>query len=159
MCYMPVEDLCILPFLWWKTTRLEKNLLKSILQACTTVPQEQIMPSSLIYSTLETSSLSHMAPSPELVLVAWKQRWATYSKNVNLVGFMMAKIYFVLTLVVWLRSKQPFGHCRVGRLLSSLTARILKSQAMSLQTSWKGRKLAPSSLKWNLQVQGTVSWK
>lgn len=52
-----------------------------------------------------------------------------------------------------LRWKQPFGHYRVGHPLSSPTARIPKSQAMSSQTLWKGRKLAPSSLKWNLQVQ------
>lgn len=118
-----------------------------------TVLQEQIMPSSLIYSILETSSQSRMAPSPESALVAWKPRSAWQSQNVNMVGWLIKKLTLYSYHAVLLRWKQPFGHYRVGRLLSLPMARIPKSQAMSSRTLWKGRKLAPSSLKWNLQVQ------
>lgn len=140
----------ILFFLMW---RIKK---KSVPQVCMTVRQEQIMPSSLIYSILETSSPSRMAPSPELALVAWKPRSGGRYENINTVGWMRRSWHWLCRLV-WLRWKQLFGRSRVGRLSSSPMARIPKSPAMSSQTSWKGRRLAPFSLKWNLQVQGAAA--
>lgn len=60
-------------------------------QAYTTVPQEQMMPSSLISSILETSSQSRTALSPESALAAWKPRstWQTkLSHCVNILNWL-----------------------------------------------------------------------
>lgn len=119
------------------------------------------MPSSLIYSILETSSQSHTALSPESALVAWKPRsgWQIILNRSLFEDVEWWKCFIMSYHVFWFRWKQPSGHYRVGRLLSSPMEHIPKSRATSSQTLWKGRRLAPSSLKWNLQVQGTNNWK
>lgn len=58
------------------------------------------MPSSLIYSILETSSQSRMAPSPESASVAWKPRSARRSQNVNMVGWMMKHLHYTNSIML-----------------------------------------------------------
>lgn len=83
----------------------------SISQVYMTVLQEQIMPSSLIYSILETSSQSHMAPSPELASVAWKQRSAWWSQNVNMVGRLIGgeKRHYTLIMLCYSGESSRLG--------------------------------------------------
>lgn len=83
----------------------------------------------------------------------------TWSVSVNRTDSVKWWSVIMCNHVVWIRWKQPCGPYRVVHLLSLPTAQILKSQVMSSQTLSKGRKLAPSSLKWNLQVLDIHIWK